>query len=51
MAFSALTDVLVEISRRLRGYQWESFFFTHPAGAVGQHAVDNLKRLQKSGQR
>ncbi len=51
LAFSALTDVLVEISRRLRGYEWESFFFTHPAGAVGHHAGDSLKRLQKSGQR
>lgn len=51
LAFSALTDVLVEISRRLRGYEWESFFFTHPAGAVGKDAADSLKRLQKSEQR
>ena len=49
LSFSALTDVLVEISRRRRGYQWESFFYTHPAGAVGQQADDSLKRLQQNG--
>lgn len=50
LSFSALTDVLVEITRQLRGYQWESFFYTHPAGAVGKHAEDSLKRLHNSSQ-
>lgn len=51
LSFSALTDVLVEITRRLRGYEWESFFYTHPAGAVGKHAEDSLKRLHHGEQR
>lgn len=50
LSFSALTDVLVEITRRLRGYKWESFFYSHPAGAVGKFAEDSLKRLQNSEQ-
>lgn len=50
LSFSALTDVLVEITRRIRGYQWESFFYTHPAGAVGKYAEDSLKRLHNSAQ-
>ncbi|EQB7360684.1 SIS domain-containing protein [Escherichia albertii] len=50
LSFSALTDVLVELIRRMRGYEWESFFYTHPAGAVGKHAEDSLKRLHNSEQ-
>lgn len=50
LSFSALTDVLVELTRRMRGYEWESFFYTHPAGAVGKHAEDSLKRLHNSEQ-
>ncbi|EOA2699039.1 SIS domain-containing protein [Raoultella planticola] len=50
LSFSALTDVLVEITRQMRGYQWESFFYTHPAGAVGKFAEDSLKRLHNTVQ-
>ena len=50
LSFSALTDVLVEITRQMRGYQWESFFYTHPAGAVGKFAKDSLARLHNSDQ-
>ncbi|MCS3433819.1 SIS domain-containing protein [Klebsiella sp. BIGb0407] len=50
LSFSALTDVLVEITRQMRGYEWESFFYTHPAGAVGKHAQDSLKQLHNSAQ-
>ncbi len=50
LAFSAITDVLVEMARCARGYSWESFFYTHPAGAVGKEASRSLERLHENGQ-
>jgi len=48
LSFSALTNVLVEVTRQMRGYEWEAFFYTHPAGAVGKHAEDSLVRLHNT---
>jgi hypothetical protein len=42
-----LLDALVEVTRAARGYSWDNFFFTHPAGAVGKNAEEALQRLSQ----
>jgi arabinose-5-phosphate isomerase len=48
LAAGALLDGLAEACRVARGYEWKSFFFTHPGGAVGKNAADTLDRLTSS---
>ena len=45
LAAGALLDALVEACRLSRGYEWKSFFFTHPGGAVGENASATLETL------
>lgn len=45
LATAAVLDALVEVTRRARGYTWQQFLYTHPAGAVGHEAEQNLQRL------
>jgi arabinose-5-phosphate isomerase len=45
LAAGALLDGLVEGCRVARGYEWKSFFFTHPGGAVGKNAAATLENL------
>ena len=45
LASAALLDALVEVTRVGRGYSWSQFFFTHPSGAVGKNAEQDLHRL------
>ena len=45
LAAGALLDALVEACRLLRGYEWKSFFFTHPGGEVGKNASTTLETL------
>jgi arabinose-5-phosphate isomerase len=45
LAAGALLDGLVEACRVTRGYEWRSFFFTHPGGAVGKNAAAALDKL------
>ena len=45
LAISALVDALSEIGRRTRDYDWERLLYTHPSGAVGRDAAENLERL------
>jgi arabinose-5-phosphate isomerase len=45
LAAGALLDGLAEACRVTRGYEWKSFFFTHPGGAVGKNASATLGRL------
>jgi hypothetical protein len=33
--------------RRIRGYSWDSFFFTHPSGAVGKTASNQSLRAEE----
>ena len=47
LASAALLDALVEVTRVGRGYSWSDFFFTHPSGAVGKNAQQDLDRLEK----
>lgn len=47
LASAALLDALVEVTRAARGYSWDNFFFTHPAGAVGKNAEEALQRLSQ----
>jgi D-arabinose 5-phosphate isomerase GutQ len=47
LATAALLDALVEVTRVARGYSWRDFFFTHPSGAVGKNAEQDLHRLEK----
>jgi D-arabinose 5-phosphate isomerase GutQ len=47
LAAAALLDALVEVTRAARGYSWDNFFFTHPAGAVGKNAEEALQRLSQ----
>lgn len=49
LATAALLDALVEVTRAARGYSWDNFFFTHPAGAVGKNAEEALQRLSQAG--
>jgi arabinose-5-phosphate isomerase len=45
LAAGALLDGLAEACRVTRGYEWKSFFFTHPGGAVGKNAAATLDGL------
>lgn len=47
LAQSAWGDALAEVLMRARGYTWEQFAETHPAGAVGlrSHMPEDLARL------
>ena len=47
LASAALLDALVEVTRVGRGYSWSQFFFTHPSGAVGKNAEQDLHRLAR----
>jgi arabinose-5-phosphate isomerase len=49
LAAGALLDGLAEACRVARGYEWKSFFFTHPGGAVGKNAAATLDRLGSKG--
>ncbi|MDR3321056.1 MAG: SIS domain-containing protein [Synergistaceae bacterium] len=49
IAAGALLDALVEACRITKGYEWESFFFTHPGGTVGKYASTTLDMLRKPG--
>jgi arabinose-5-phosphate isomerase len=48
LSAGALLDALVEACRIVRGYEWESFFFTHPGGAVGKNSKAPLEKLAKT---
>ena len=47
LASAALLDALMEVTRAAKGYSWNDFFFTHPAGAVGKNAEQILDRLDQ----
>lgn len=47
LAAGALLDALVESCRIAKGYTWESFFYTHPGGAVGANANTTLEKLKR----
>ncbi|MDR1875094.1 MAG: SIS domain-containing protein [Synergistaceae bacterium] len=49
LAAGALLDGIVEACRVVRGYDWKSFFFTHPGGAVGKNAELALDKLAGTG--
>lgn len=48
LAQSAWGDALAEVLMRARGYTWQQFMLTHPAGAVGMRSdlPADLERLQ-----
>jgi arabinose-5-phosphate isomerase len=43
LAASVLGDALAIVLMNLRGYDWQSFEFTHPAGAVGKRAAHSRR--------
>jgi D-arabinose 5-phosphate isomerase GutQ len=47
LAAAVLLDALMEAARSAKGYSWSDFFFTHPSGAVGKKAEENLQRLNQ----